>query len=167
MSNKVKPIPAGNHTVTPYIVVKGAANAIAFYKKAFGAEEVACMPGFDGQSIMHAELKVGDSLIYLADECPSGMGNPSPATLGGTTVGLHLFVENVDAAYDRAVTAGAKSQLPPQNMFWGDRFSKVVDPFGHVWSLATHIEDVPPEEMGRRAAACMAEMAKNLPQKVG
>jgi len=157
MASKVKPIPEGNRTVTPYLAVKGAAAALDFYKKAFGAEELCRMPDPSGR-IMHAEFKIGDSCIFLADECP-GMSN-SPASLGGTTVSIHLYLENVDAAHDRAVAAGAKSLMPPTDMFWGDRFTKLVDPFGHSWGIATHIEDVSPEECSRRSQEFFAKMAQ-------
>lgn len=158
MANKVKAIPDGFHTVTPYLTVRGAARAIEFYKGAFGAEEVMRMPGPDGASVMHAEIKIGDSLVLLSDECPQG-GTRSPQSLGGTTGSLLIYVDDVDKAFNRAVAAGATAEMPPMNMFWGDRFSKVNDPFGHSWSLATHVEDVPPEEMGKRAAEAMAQFA--------
>ena len=165
MAKKVKPIPDGAHTVTPYLTIRGAAQAIEFYKKAFGATEILRMPGPSG-AVMHAELKIGDSVIFLSEEFP-GMGNGSPSSLNGTTVGIHLNVENVDAAHDRAVSAGAKSLMPPQNMFWGDRFTKLVDPFGHSWSLSTHIEDVSPEEMQRRSEEAMKQMAQMKPGNCG
>jgi len=158
--SKVKPVPEGYHTVQPYLVLKDAAAAIEFYKKAFGATEVCRMTGPDGKSVMHAEIKVGDSLIFLSNECPSGQGNKAPATLGGTTVSLMLYVPNVDVLHKQAVGAGATSEMPPQDMFWGDRFGKLVDPFGHSWAIATHIEDVSAEEMKRRSDAFCAEMAK-------
>jgi PhnB protein len=152
----VKPIPEGYHAVTPYMRVKGASEAIAFYKKAFGAEEMVRMPGPQG-GVMHAELKIGDSRIMMSDEFKE-WGALSPLSLGGTTIGLHLYVADVDAAFKRAVDAGCTAIMPPQNMFWGDRFGKVKDPFGHEWSLATHIEDVPPSEMGKRQEAAMKNM---------
>jgi len=157
MAGNVKPIPEGNHTVTPYLSVKGAAAAIEFYKKAFGAVELCRMPDPMGR-VMHAELRLGDSVLFLSEECP-GMNN-SPQTLGGTTVTLHLYVENVDAAFNQAVAAGAQTQMPPTDMFWGDRFSKVVDPFGHSWGIATHVEDVSAEEMERRTQEFFAKMAQ-------
>jgi PhnB protein len=156
---KVKPIPDGVHTVIPYLTLNNASEAIEFYKKAFGAKEVARMAGPDGRGIVHAEIKIGDSVLFLADECP-GMGNPSPQKLGGTTVGIHLNVEGVDDVFARAVAAGGTALMPPTNMFWGDRFGKLVDPYGHTWSLSTHIEDVSHEEMERRGQAFFAEMAK-------
>jgi PhnB protein len=160
---KVKPIPEGMHTVVSYLTLNNAGEAIDFYKKAFGAEEVVRMTGPGGHGVMHAELKIGDSLLFLADEFP-GMGNPSPKTLGGTTVGIHLNVADVDAVFARAVAAGARAEMPPADMFWGDRFGKLTDPFGHSWSLSTHIEDVSHEEMARRSEAFFAEMAKQKAQ---
>jgi PhnB protein len=147
----VQPIPEGYHTVTPYLIVKGAARAIEFYKKAFGATEMFRMPG-PNDLIMHAEIKIGDSVVMLADEHP-GMNYRSPLGLGGTTVSLLLSVADVDKSFAQALAAGATVQKPLQNQFWGDRMGTVADPFGHVWSLSTHIEDVPPEEMQRRMAA--------------
>src|SRR5206468_828860 len=155
----VKPVPEGYHSVTPYLIVKGAAKAIDFYKKAFGATEIMRMPGPSGDSIGHAEIKIGDSIIFLADEWP-GMALAAPAKFGGTTVSICLYVNNADATFNQAVAAGAKVTMPLMNMFWGDRFGKVTDPFGHEWAIATHIEDVPPEEMGKRAAVAMKEMCK-------
>jgi PhnB protein len=154
----VNPIPTGYHTVTPYITVHDGAAAIEFYKKALGAEEVCRMPMPDGKKVAHAELKIGDSILFLGDECP-GMGNPSPKTVGATTGGLHIYVNDCDALFNRAVAAGATVKMPPTDMFWGDRFAKVVDPFGHSWSFGTHKEDVAPEEMEKRAAAPVAKPA--------
>src|SRR5262249_35993778 len=142
---------------TPHLVVKFCAQAIDFYRRAFGAVEVMRMPGPDGFSIGHAEMKIGDSLIYLVDE---GMGNKSPQTLGGTPVSIHLYVEDADAVFKQAVEAGAEAKMPLSDMFWGDRFGMIADPFGHQWSIATHKEDVPPEEMARRAEAFFAKMPK-------
>jgi PhnB protein len=153
----VKAIPSGYHTVTPYLALRGADAAIDFYKRAFGAQEVARMAGPNGK-IMHGELKIGDSMIMLGEECPEMGGNRSPLSLGGTPLGLHLYVADVDASFQRAVAAGAQVKMPPTDMFWGDRFSKLVDPFGHEWSLATHKEDVSVEEMKRRSDAFMAQM---------
>ena len=159
MAKTVKPIPDGCRTVTPYLIIRNAAEAIEFYKKAFGATEVCCMRGPDGKSVMHAEIRIGDSLVYLGDECPD-MGIRSPETLGGTTASVMLYVEDVDATFAQAVAAGAKSRMDPQNMFWGDRFGKLTDPYGHDWAVATHVEDVSAEEMERRSQAFFAEMAK-------
>jgi uncharacterized glyoxalase superfamily protein PhnB len=149
-----KPIPDGFHGVTPHLVVQGAGKAIEFYTKAFGAHERFRMPGPDGKTIMHAEIQIGNSIVMLADEFP-GMGNKSPKGLGGTPVTLHMYVPEVDAAFKRATSAGAEVIMPLSNMFWGDRYGIVSDPFGHCWSLATHIEDVPPQEMAKRAGQAM------------
>jgi PhnB protein len=151
MTNKVKPIPEGYHTATPYLIVKDAARAIEFYKKAFGATELMRMPG-PGGKIGHAEIKIGDSPIMLADEVP-GMGFRSPESLGGSPISILLYVEDVDVVFSEALAAGAKEQRPVADQFYGDRTGGVTDPFGHVWYIATHKEDVSPEEMKKRAAA--------------
>jgi PhnB protein len=156
---KVNPTPEGYHTITPYLCITGAAAAIEFYKNAFGAEEHVRLPGADGKSVMHAEIKIGDSLVMLADECP-GMGGKSPTTLKGTTGSLNIYVNDVDASFKRAIAAGARAIMPPENMFWGDRFCKIADPFGHEWSMATHIEDVPPQDMQKRMEEQMKQYAK-------
>ncbi len=156
----VKKMPEGYHSVTPYLVVGDAARAIDFYKRAFGASELTRMGG-PGGKIGHAELKIGDSMIMLSDEM---MGNRSPQTLGGSPVGIFLYVEDVDSVFDRAINAGAKKDAAPADMFWGDRYGKLTDPFGHVWSIATHIEDVAPEEMKKRAQEAMAQMAQAAAQ---
>jgi len=155
---KVLAVPAGYHTVTPYLVCNGAADAIAFYKKAFGAQEIMRMPGPDGR-LMHAEIKIGDSHVMIGDEAPQ-MGATSPATLKGTTVHLFIYSQNVDKAFAQATAAGATVEMPPMDMFWGDRYCKLADPYGHKWSMATHIEDVSPKEMARRSAEAMAQQAK-------
>lgn len=155
MAGKVKPIPEGFRTVTPHMIISGAGKAIEFYKKAFGAEEIMRMPGPDGQSVMHAEIRIGDSAIMLADEFPGGGCGASPTTLKGSCVCIHLYVDNADALFNRAVAAGAKPTMPMTDMFWGDRYGKVTDPFGHEWSIATHQRDVTPEEIGQAAAAFM------------
>jgi PhnB protein len=147
----VKPIPDGYHTVTPALAVRGAAEALGFYTRAFGAEEMFRMPGPDG-SVAHAEIRIGDSPIMLGEECPE-RGASAPPTIGGSAVSLHLYVKDVDAAFARATGAGCKVEMPPTNMFWGDRYCKLVDPYGHKWSLGTHVEDVSPGEMQRRMAA--------------
>jgi PhnB protein len=147
----VKPIPEGFHSVTPYLTVRGAAEAIDFYRRAFGAVELMRLPG-PGGTITHAEVRIGDSIVMLADEAPE-MGTRSPESLGGTGVSLYVYVEDVDAVVARAAGAGAKVTLPARDMFWGDRFASVVDPFGHVWGLATHQEDLSPDEIARRRAA--------------
>jgi PhnB protein len=152
-----KPIPDGYRTVTPYLTVTGAAQALDFYKQAFGAQEVERMTGPDGQSVMHAEIRIGDSIVMLSDEFPQ-MGSRSPQTLGGTTASVFLYVPDVDTAFQRAIDAGAKATMAPTDMFWGDRFGKLVDPFGHEWGMATHKEDLGPEEIRKRGAAAMASM---------
>lgn len=159
MPRNVRPIPEGCHTVTPYLVVNDATKAIDFYKKAFGAELKELMHGPDGKSVMHCELKIGDSIVMISDEFPMA-GARSPKSLGGTTAALFLYVEDVDSAFNRAVTAGAKAEMPVKDMFWGDRYGKLSDPFGHQWSLATHKEDVAPDEMKRRAEAFYREMSQ-------
>ncbi len=151
MTSRVKPIPEGYHTATPYLIIKGAARAIEFYKKAFGATELMRMAQPDGR-IGHAEIRIGNSPIMLADEVPE-MGHRSPQSLGGSPVSILLYVEDVDALFNQAVSAGAKVERPVQDQFYGDRTGGVTDPFGHVWYIATHKEDVSPEEMRKRAAA--------------
>jgi PhnB protein len=147
----VKPVPDGYHTVTPYLYVKGAANAIDFYKKAFGAEEIMRFPAPDGR-LAHAEIRIGDSPIMLADEHPE-MNAIGPQTRGGTTVGFAIYVPDVDQRVAKAVAAGAKIVRPVQNQFYGDRSATLADPFGHTWTIATHVEDVAPAEMERRMKA--------------
>ena len=154
MSTTAKPIPDGYHTATPYLIISNAAKAIEFYKEAFGATECMRLQTPDGK-LMHAEVKIGDSPIMLCDECPE-WNALSPQTIGGTTVSIVLYVEDVDAVVNRAVAAGAKLLMPVADQFWGDRMGTVVDPFGHKWSVATHKEDVTPEEIGARAKALFA-----------
>ena len=146
-----KPIPEGFRTVTPHMVLRDAAKAIDFYKQAFGAEEIERMLGPDGKSVMHAELKIGDSIIMLGEEFPGTERFRSPQSLGGTTVSIHLYVPNVDAVCHRAVQAGAIASMPVMDTFWGDRYGKVTDPFGHEWGIATHKQDLTPEQI-RKAA---------------
>jgi len=148
-----KPIPDGYRTATPYLIVKGAAEAIEFYKRAFGATEMLRMADPQGK-VGHAEIKIGDSVIMLADEHPA-MGYRGPHSIGGSSVSILLYLEDVDAVFERAVKAGAKAQRPVMNQFYGDRSGTLEDPFGHVWTVATHVEDVAPEEMKRRAEAAM------------
>ena len=148
---KVKPIPEGYHSVTPYLIINGASDAIDFYKKAFGAIELFRMPLPAGK-VGHAEIKIGDSQIMLADEHPA-MGYKGPEALGGSPVSLMIYVEDVDKVFNQAIAAGGKEQEPLQNKFYGDRSGTLKDPFGHVWHIATHIEDVSPEEMDKRMAA--------------
>ena len=151
MTTQVKPIPEGFHSVTPHLIVKDASEAIEYYKKAFGAIERFRMPGPGGKLIMHAEITIGDSIIFLCDEFPD-MDCKAPTSLNGSAVSIHLYVEDVDAVFNRALSEGGKVTMPLQNMFWGDRFGSIVDPFGHHWSIGTHVEDVPPEEIERRVA---------------
>jgi PhnB protein len=149
--SKAKPIPKGYHTATPYLIIKGAAKAIEFYKKAFGAAEMMRMTQPDGR-VGHAEIKIGDSPIMLADEFPE-MGARSPQSLGGSPVSILLYVQDVDALTSSAIAAGAKVIRPVKDQFYGDRSGSLEDPFGHQWHIATHVEDVAPEEMKKRAAA--------------
>jgi uncharacterized glyoxalase superfamily protein PhnB len=142
---QVKPIPDGMHSVTPHLICAGAADAIDFYKKAFNAIELARLPGPNGK-LMHGSIRIGDSIVMLADEFPD-MGSLGPKSLKGSPVSIHLYVADVDAFTERAVAAGAKVTMPLADMFWGDRYGQLEDPFGHRWSVATHIRDVTPEEM--------------------
>lgn len=153
----VKPIPEGYHTATPYLAVDDAEEALEYYKKAFGAKERGRMEAPDGK-IGHAEIQIGDSLVMLSDPFPQA-STRTPKELGGTTASVFLYVENVDAFVQRAVDAGATVSMEVADQFWGDRFGTITDPFGHSWSVATHIEDVPPEEMAERAKTAMAAMS--------
>ncbi len=148
---KTSYIPVGYHTATPYLIIANAARAIDFYKQVFGAKELIRMPGPDGK-IGHAEIQIGDSRLMLADEFPQ-CDALSPTTVGGSPVSVLLYFEDADAILDKAVTAGAKVLRPMQNQFYGDRSGMFVDPFGHKWAVATHVEDVPPAELEKRAAA--------------
>ncbi len=156
---KVNPIPEGNHTITAGLVVKGARKAIEYYKTAFGAREISVAAGPDGKSVMHAELQIGDTKIYLGDEAPD-MGAVSPQTLGGSPVSLNIYTEDCDAMFKRAVAAGATVKMPLADRFWGDRYGKIVDPFGHHWGIATHKEDVSMPEMEKRMKEAFAAMGK-------
>ena len=149
------PIPAGYHTITPAIVVRGAAKAIDFYKQAFGAEEVDRMVGPDG-SIMHAEIRIGDSLIMLGEENEQ-WGTRSPLTLNGVHGSLHIYVDDADAAFARAVAAGCESRYPMEDAFWGDRYGKVTDPFGHEWGIASRVKELSPEELRKAAETWMQQ----------
>jgi PhnB protein len=151
MKNAVKPIPDGYHAVTPYLMINEAAKAIDFYKKVFGAQELMRIPG-PGGKVMHAELKIGDSIIMLADEHPE-IDARSPQAYGGTPVSLMLYVADVDDVFKRALSAGAKEVHPLKDQFYGDRSGGISDPFGHQWTLSTHVEDVSSEEMQKRMAA--------------
>jgi PhnB protein len=157
MASRVEEIPKGFHTATPYLTVKDGPGAIDFYKRAFGAEELFRMD-VPGGKIGHAEIKIGGSIIMLSDEMPQGCCR-SPESLGGTAVNIFLYVKDVDKVFQQAVEAGARISMPLSDMFWGDRYGQVTDPFGHSWSLATHKEDVHPEELRKRAEAAMAKMA--------
>lgn len=153
-----KPIPDGYHSVTPYLIVKGASRAIDFYKQAFGATELLRMDGPDG-TIGHAEIKIGDSPVMLADEHPE-MGFRSPQTLGGPGLSLMIYVEKVDEVFPRAIAAGAKELRPVQDQFYGDRSGILEDPFGHIWTISTHVEDVPEDEMLRRSEEFLKQNPK-------
>jgi uncharacterized glyoxalase superfamily protein PhnB len=154
----VKPIPEGYHTLTPFLTVRNAERAIEFNKQAFGAQERGVAKGPDGK-VMHAEVKIGDSVIMLSDEFPE-FGSLSPQSVGGSPMGLHIYIENVDAAFDRAVKAGAQVEMPVADQFWGDRYGKLKDPFGHKWSIATHVKDMSEDEMKRSMDDAMSKMQK-------
>jgi PhnB protein len=152
----VKPIPEGYHTITPFLTVRDAARAIEFYKQAFGAKERGVMKDPSGK-VMHAELTIGDSVIMLADEFPD-FGALSPQALGGSPAGLHIYVQDVDASFDRAVKAGAQVEMPVMEQSWGDRYGRLKDPYGHKWSIATHVKDLSMDEMKRGMDEAMAQM---------
>ncbi len=154
MASNVKPIPDGYHSVTPHLIIKDAAAAIEFYKKAFGATELFRMDQPNGK-VAHAEIKIGDSPIMIADEYPD-LGYRSPATLGGTPVSIMIYVDDVDTIFEQALAAGGEQQKAVQDQFYGDRSGTLKDPFGHIWHVATHVEDVTPEEMDKRARATHA-----------
>jgi len=154
-----KAIPDGYHSATPYLIVKGAANAIDYYKRAFGATELFRMADEKG-TIGHAEIRIGDSVIMLADETPGAVCH-TPRSLGGTSVGMMIYVNDVDSVFKRAVEAGGKSLRPLTNQFYGDRSGTLEDPYGHIWTVATHVEDVPPEELKRRAQQAMKSPSAN------
>lgn len=153
------PIPAGHDGLIPHLKCDPCAEAIEFYKKAFGAEEVHRMPAPDGKRIMHAEILIDGRPVFLADDFPEHCGGKasSPQALGGTPVTIHRYVKDCDAAIQQAERAGATVKMPAQDMFWGDRYGVVADPFGHIWSLATHVSDLTPEEMGKAAQEAFAE----------
>ena len=148
-----KPLPEGQRSITPHLVVRGAARAIDFYKEALGAEEIMRLAA-PGGMLAHAEIRIGDSKLFLVDEFPEprAEGIGSPQQIGGTAVTIHLFVDDVDAAIQRASAAGAKVTMPPADMFWGDRYGRILDPFGHSWSIATHVKDLTPEEIQKNMA---------------
>jgi len=153
-----KPIPDGYHTITPHLIVADGVKAIEFYKKAFGAKEDARLLAPDNKTLMHAQLQIGDSKVMLAGEFPPMC--LSPKSHGGTSVTIHLYVENADAAFDRAVKAGCTAKMPMADMFWGDRYGIVEDPFGHQWSVATHKKDLTMEQIAENAKGACAEMVK-------
>jgi PhnB protein len=157
MTNAVRPIPEGYHSISPSLTCRGAARAIEFYKEVFGATELMRMPGPDG-TVMHAELKIGDSVFFLNDEFPGMCAAPSGDAMHSSY--LFLYTDDVDSVFNRSVTAGCRVDMPLQDQFWGDRYGKITDPFGHQWGLAQHVEDVAPEEMKRRSAEMTAKMAK-------
>ncbi len=157
MAGKSKAIPSGLHTITPHLVVRDAENALDFYRRAFGAEVKGVHRTPDGK-VMHAEIKIGDSMLFLADEFPGEGCGKSPQSLGGTCITLNLYSEDVDQLFNRAVNAGARVTMPLANQFWGDRYGQLQDPFGHTWALGQHVEDISPEEMERRSREVFAEM---------
>lgn len=155
----VRPIPEGYHSITPYIVVDDASKAIEFYKDAFGADEIMQMPGPEGK-IAHAEIQIGDSRIMLSDPFPQSDVRP-PSERGGPTASIFMYVDDCDAIFQQAKTAGASVVSELEDMFWGDRFGTLTDPYGHVWSIATHKEDLSDEEMAERSKAAMAQMSQS------
>jgi uncharacterized glyoxalase superfamily protein PhnB len=159
MAPQVQSIPQGFHTVSPHLAVRGGLAAMEFYKKAFGAEERGRFMTPDGKQLMHGEIKIGDSIVMLGEE-NAQRGCPGPQSVGGTTVSLYLYVQDADRVCSQAITAGAKSVMPVADMFWGDRAGTVTDPFGHQWTIATHKEDVPPEELKKRGQAFFEQMAR-------
>lgn len=152
--SKAKPIPDGYHTITPHLICRDAARTMKFYEQAFGAETIHCMT-MPGGGIMHAAMRIGDSQFMIAEENPA-WDSKSPLALGATPVPIHLYVSNVDASFQRAVQAGATAKMPPTDMFWGDRYAQVVDPSGHIWSIATHVKDMTPAEIEQAAMAMFA-----------
>jgi len=153
-----KPVPEGYHTLTPFLTVRNAVKAIEFYKQAFGAQERGVAKDPTGK-VMHAEVKIGDSIIMLSDEFPE-FGSLSPESGGTPSMGLHIYIENVDQAFERAVKAGAKVEMPVADQFWGDRYGRLKDPFGHKWSIATHTKDMSADEMKRAMDDAMSKMQK-------
>jgi PhnB protein len=157
---QVKAIPEGFHTITPHLTVRDAHRAIEFYKKAFGAEVLHVAPA-PGGKVMHAALRIGDSVLMLNDEFPEMGGALAPPASGGSGVALHVYLENVDAAFERAVSAGATVKMPVMDMFWGDRYGQVMDPFGHKWSLATHVRDASEDEMRQAQEKAFRKVPKS------
>ena len=160
MSVKVKPVPDGYHTLTPALTVRDASRAIEFYKQAFGAKERGVTKAPDGK-IMHAELMIGDSIVMLGDEFPQ-YGALSPQSVGDSSVSLHIYLDDVDAAFDRAIKAGGEVEMPVMDQFWGDRYGKLKDPFGHKWSIGTHIKDLSADEMKRSMDEAMSAMKPEM-----
>jgi uncharacterized glyoxalase superfamily protein PhnB len=161
MSSNVRPVPEGFHTITPYLIVRDAPKAIEFYKKAFEAQEIGRSIGPDGKSILHANLKIGDSIIMLSDEFPD-MNCHSPQSLGGSSVTIHMYVDDVDSAFAKAISSGATILMPLIDTFWGDRYGQVLDPFGHRWSLATRKLDLSKEEVERAGKAFFLNMQSEI-----
>jgi PhnB protein len=157
---QVKPVPDGFHTITPHLTVRDANRALEFYKQAFGAEVLGVAPG-PGGKVLHASLKIGDSMLMLNDEFPEFGGDPAPTATRGSGVALHIYIDNVDAAFERAVSAGATVKMPLMDQFWGDRYGVVIDPFGHKWSLATHSRDMSREEMEQEQEKAFSKMPKS------
>ena len=164
MTTNVKPVPDGYHTITPHLVLDDCAKAIELYKRAFGAEEILRMPG-PGSKIVHPEIRIGDSTVMMSDEMPPMSGQPgiykSPKSAGLSTAALFLYVPDADSAFDRAVQAGCTVRSPVTDMFWGDRYGQVLDPFGHTWAIATHQEDVAPQDMAKRQQEFFARMQQS------
>lgn len=156
--NEIEKIPKEYHSITPVLIVKNGDEAIEFYKNGFGVEERCCMKGPDGR-VAHAELKLGDSVFMLSDEYPE-MKSHSPETIGGSPVSMYVYVDDVDSIFNKAISAGAKILDPVKDQFWGDRHGRLEDPFGHLWSIATHKKDISDEEMKRAAEAAFSEMSK-------
>jgi PhnB protein len=160
-AQSVKPVPDGYHTLTPFLTCRDAARAIEFYKQAFGAQvRGGVAKGPDGK-VMHAELQIGDSVIMLSDEFPE-FGSLSPQSIGGSPMGLHIYLDGVDAAFDRAVKAGATVEMPVMDQFWGDRYGKLKDPFGHKWSIATHVKDLSEDDMKKGMDEAMAKAEEKM-----
>jgi PhnB protein len=158
MTRSNRPIPEGFNTTTPHLIVRDVSKAIDFYTRALGAQELLRMAGPDGKTVMHGKIKIGNSIVFLGcEDC--GQGSKSPLTLGGTTASVYLYVEDVDAVFERAKRAGAQTLKPVADMFWGDRYGKILDPFGHEWSIATHKEDLTPAQMEEKAKAFFAAAA--------
>jgi PhnB protein len=164
MPQPVKSIPEGMHSLTPHLTIRNAAQAIEFYKKAFGAQELTRMTGPDGKSVWHAALRIGDSTLLMAEESVS-MGNKSPLSLGGTPFNIQLYVEDANAAFQRAVSAGATVKMPLMDMFWGDRYGQVMDPFGFMWAISQRIKDMTPEELRKASEEAAKQFAQQQQQQ--